>query len=272
MINLPGSSPLRRIQFRFLQCAAILLSAGLYAISHAGEVEIITTDFSELEKGTPVVAAPPMAPDALRLPSQVTNPEGSERSAILVAEEGIDRLSPPFASILVPRAEDGRDSARSTVMRWDLRDFSLESGRVRLQFDYVQLAGDGANRAFFNFVGGDGDRTVETSPDGNPIHISARTAAVSFNNDSFRAGRQSRKIDFGVVNEVIMEIDMSQRTWSASLNGEPVLQDSPFSGKLADTSVLGSIASFEISTQGGLDGKAGAEYAVGNVKLTHQAE
>jgi len=227
-LSFPSKAAAGRIFKRSLlapmQVAAILAAvAGGVA---AEPLAVVATKFDKLDGSELAIAPAPsdMAGLPLTAPTKIS---AGSTSFVQPGKQAVGDLPPPFALIKIGARETNPEAPSNVAVEWDMKDVGLEPGRYSLtcRVAFAEAAQDGGN-LFLTVLDSEGNEIKSHA--GNLAHI-------SFGGGFIQCGRGG-KVPFstGDVYQLEVVVDTKQLTWSASVNGEPIREEGPFSQDVMD--------------------------------------
>lgn len=237
--------------------ALFFLSIGCVLSREDGMV--VDTKFDQSEEGTFVTAVAPADEVALPLKAP-TKIKAGAYSSILPASGPEGPWSPPFAKVTFsPHAGNPPPFA---LIEWDLMDLPPERGRYLATFDAVALDVAGDSGAFVVGLLDAEGKSFDSS-------AAAYYPFVSILNEEIGSAKRKR-LEAGVPYRIEILVDTEKNTWSSTVNGEVVREESPFIQKALDQAPagyrLGKLA-YAVSVPGFFACKPGGSLAIKQVTL-----
>jgi len=234
-----------------------LFAIAAFGTALADTPVIIDTRFNNASAGQIIATA--QADPPLVEPSRIS---ASAPSTIVAGTEQVGEMKPPFALITVKERENNPAAPANVGIIWNLDKVDLEPGRYRIQFRVGVV--DAMNDAG-NFTVGllDGN--------GKPaqLHL-GHIPHISFSDGKIRANPKIG-IPYSPGSTYLLEmiLDTTQATWSASVDGEPLQDETPLKAdilaQLDGQLRIGSVGYFSL---GGMDSsRPGSILALGEVKM-----
>lgn len=192
-----------------------------------------------------------------------------EGAKMFVQKKGIDGYDHPVVIIEPGPHPNNPEGASGIKLNWDLRQASLGPGGVyELEFTVipVTLPLNGGGRIKFNLLTPEGRGTQ-----GVQVHI-AEMPSLSFAGETYGPPRNKINVGSGQVIPVKMVVDLKKNLWSATVDGQLLVENQMLPQALTDAYPEMLLGGFDFGSEGGLADKVGGSYAIGAVKLTRKED
>lgn len=203
-------------------CFFLLTLAGITFCPGADPAVLVNTRFDFVDSKGGLKQMSPREITEATLPVRMpTSVRVRPPSRVQAGTTAMGELQPPFAVIDTQALPGKPEQAGNAEIEWDLRSLLLKSGRYALSCDVLPLEGN---------VGGLSVRFTAAMEDGSTIWPQKPPFLVSIGKDSVgltEAGETSPPAANAPL-AVRIEIDLDTETWTASLNGTPLNEETPF--------------------------------------------
>lgn len=185
-------------------------------------------------------------------------------SSVSLGTETIGVLKSPYALFKDEGREGNPEASGNVNMDWSLKELSMDSGQFELTYRVTPLEPTIFGGRVQVALSGDDGKPIE-------IHIGEQPLYVMFQGDKIigNSGRGNSKQSFSVGQEYVIKInfDLDAKSWSASVNDTPLVEEMPFSTKVTDAYPTLRIGSVGVGSSGGYGDKPNTSWAVSELKL-----
>jgi hypothetical protein len=221
---------------------------------------IVDTTFDQADNTVFATATAPVYDVELPLKAP-TKLKASAASGILPGTVQEGPWSPPYTKVtLAPDPE--RQSPPFALMEWDLKDLPAEAGRYLATFEAMVLDDSGDSGVFVvGLLDAEARSFDGTAATTYPFVSIARKEIGSV---------KRQRLQVGVPYLIEIMVDTQKNTWSATINGEVVREETPFIQSAIDKAPagyrLGKLA-YAVSVPGFFACKPGGALAIKRVAL-----